>query len=149
MSCSPSVSHLRKALYDPCINYNINLYSVKRYRLWKIRDLFVLVTVSDLRLSVQGCYCYRMKLCIFLLNSDKTEVVVFGPECLRKTQFNSIVQLLWMALPYLTFQFYHDTLNDQFPSYLKDFIVWYFPNRALCSQTGSLLVVPRVSKSSM
>ena len=42
-----------------------------------------------------------------------------------------------------------DTLNDQVPSYLKDLIVRYFPNRALRSQTAGLLVVPRVSKSRM
>ena len=32
---------------------------------------------------------------------------------------------------------------------LKDLIVRYFPNRALCPQTAGLLVVPRVSKSRM
>ena len=43
----------------------------------------------------------------------------------------------------------YKALNDQAPSYLKDLIVEYFPNRALCSQTAGLLVVPRVSKSRM
>ena len=38
-------------------------------------------------------------------------------------------------------------LNDQAPSYLKDLVVQYFPNRALCSQTAGILVVPRVSTS--
>ena len=43
----------------------------------------------------------------------------------------------------------YKALNDQAPSYLKDFIVRYFPNRALCPQTAGLLVVPRASKSRM
>jgi len=41
----------------------------------------------------------------------------------------------------------YKALNDQAPSYLKDLIFGYFPNRALFPQTGGLLVVPRVSKS--
>ncbi|XP_072247498.1 uncharacterized protein [Leuresthes tenuis] len=43
----------------------------------------------------------------------------------------------------------YKVLNDRAPSYLKDLIVRYFPNRALRSQTAGLLVVPRVSKSRM
>ncbi|XP_072234405.1 uncharacterized protein [Leuresthes tenuis] len=43
----------------------------------------------------------------------------------------------------------YKVLNDRAPSYLKDLIVRYFPNRALRSQTTGLLVVPRVSKSRM
>ena len=43
----------------------------------------------------------------------------------------------------------YKALNDPAPSYLKDLIVRYFPNRALRSQTAGLLVVPRVSKSRM
>ena len=43
----------------------------------------------------------------------------------------------------------YKALNDRAPSYLKDLIVGYFPNRALRSQTAGLLVVPRVSKSRM
>ena len=43
----------------------------------------------------------------------------------------------------------YKALNDRAPSYLKDLIVRYFPNRALRSQTAGLLVVPRVSKSRM
>ena len=43
----------------------------------------------------------------------------------------------------------YKALNDQAPSYLKDLIAGYFPNRALCSQTAGFLVVPRVSKSRM
>ena len=43
----------------------------------------------------------------------------------------------------------YKALNDRAPSYLKDLIVGYFPNRALCSQTASFLVVPRVSQSRM
>ena len=45
--------------------------------------------------------------------------------------------------------FTNKVLNNRAPSYLKDLIVGYFPNRALCSQTAGLLVVPRVSKSRM
>lgn len=41
----------------------------------------------------------------------------------------------------------YKALNDQAPSYLKELIVPYFPNRALRSQNAGLLVVPRVSKS--
>ncbi|XP_072246412.1 uncharacterized protein [Leuresthes tenuis] len=43
----------------------------------------------------------------------------------------------------------YKVLNDRAPSYLKDLIVRYFPNRALRSQTAGLLVVPKVSKSRM
>ncbi|XP_075329020.1 uncharacterized protein LOC142388045 [Odontesthes bonariensis] len=43
----------------------------------------------------------------------------------------------------------YKALNDRAPSYLKDLIVRYFPNRALRSQTAGLLEVPRVSKSRM
>ncbi|XP_072251171.1 uncharacterized protein [Leuresthes tenuis] len=43
----------------------------------------------------------------------------------------------------------YKALTDRTPSYLKDLIVQYFPNRALRSQTAGLLVVPRVSKSRM
>ena len=41
----------------------------------------------------------------------------------------------------------YKALNDRAPSYLKDLIVRYFPNRALCFQTAGLL--PRGSKSRM
>ena len=39
--------------------------------------------------------------------------------------------------------------NDRAASYLKDPVVQYLPNRALCSKTAGLLVVPRVYKSRM
>ena len=41
----------------------------------------------------------------------------------------------------------YKAFNGQAPSYLKDLPLRYFPNRALCSQTSGLFVVPRVSKS--
>ena len=43
--------------------------------------------------------------------------------------------------------FTYKALNDQAPSYLKDLMMQYFPNRELCSKITCLLVVPRVSKS--
>ncbi|XP_030580839.1 uncharacterized protein LOC115777144, partial [Archocentrus centrarchus] len=43
----------------------------------------------------------------------------------------------------------YKVLNNQEPSYLKDLIVPYHPNRALLSQTAGLLVVPRILKSRM
>ncbi|XP_034041739.1 uncharacterized protein LOC117524118, partial [Thalassophryne amazonica] len=43
----------------------------------------------------------------------------------------------------------YKVLNNQVPSYLRDLVVPYHPNRALCSQTAGLLVVPRVCKSRM
>jgi len=42
----------------------------------------------------------------------------------------------------------YKALNGEAPSCLKDLIVQYFPNRALCSQTAGLLV-STVSKSRM
>lgn len=39
--------------------------------------------------------------------------------------------------------------NNQAPSYLKELILPYHPNRALRSQTAGLLVLPRIFKSSM
>ena len=43
----------------------------------------------------------------------------------------------------------YKALNGQAPSYLKELIVSYHPNRALRSQNAGLLEVPRVSKSRM
>ncbi|MEY6417160.1 hypothetical protein WJF81_24955, partial [Salmonella enterica subsp. enterica serovar Corvallis] len=43
----------------------------------------------------------------------------------------------------------YKALNDLAPSYIRDLIGPYVPNRALCSQTAGLLVVPRVSRSRM
>ena len=43
----------------------------------------------------------------------------------------------------------YKSLNDQAPSYLKDLVVPYHPNRVLRSQTAGLLVAPRVSRSRM
>ncbi|XP_034015853.1 uncharacterized protein LOC117501131, partial [Thalassophryne amazonica] len=43
----------------------------------------------------------------------------------------------------------YKVLNNQVPSYLRDLIVPYHPNRALRSQTAGLLVVPRLCKSRM
>ena len=63
----------------------------------------------------------------------------------------NLVSLNWLhvKLKIKTLLLTHKSLNDQPPSYLKDLIVGYFPNRALRSQTTGLLVVPRVSKSRM
>ena len=41
----------------------------------------------------------------------------------------------------------YKALNDRAPSYLKDLIVPYYPNRTLRSQNAGLLVVPKISKS--
>ncbi|KAJ0022765.1 hypothetical protein NQD34_014899 [Periophthalmus magnuspinnatus] len=43
----------------------------------------------------------------------------------------------------------YKTLNSMDTSYLQDAIVLYQPNRALRSQNAGLLVVPRVSKSTV
>ncbi|XP_038152993.1 uncharacterized protein LOC119791138, partial [Cyprinodon tularosa] len=43
----------------------------------------------------------------------------------------------------------YKALNGQAPSYIRDLIVPYVPNRALRSQAAGLLVVPRISKSRM
>ncbi|KAJ0008550.1 hypothetical protein NQD34_015965 [Periophthalmus magnuspinnatus] len=43
----------------------------------------------------------------------------------------------------------YKALNGMAPSYLQDAIVPYQPNRALRSQNSGLLVVPRVSKSTV
>ena len=43
----------------------------------------------------------------------------------------------------------YKALNGQAPSYIRDLIVPYVPNRALRSQSAGLLVVPRISKSRM
>ena len=40
----------------------------------------------------------------------------------------------------------HNALNNQAPSYIRDLIVPYVPNRALRSQSAGVLVVPRISK---
>ena len=41
----------------------------------------------------------------------------------------------------------YKALNGLAPRYLQDLIARYAPNRALCSQSAGLLVVPRISKS--
>ena len=43
----------------------------------------------------------------------------------------------------------YKALHGQAPSYLKELVVPYHPNRTLRSQNAGLLVVPRVSKSSL
>uniref|UniRef100_A0A3Q3KA17 Reverse transcriptase domain-containing protein n=1 Tax=Monopterus albus TaxID=43700 RepID=A0A3Q3KA17_MONAL len=43
----------------------------------------------------------------------------------------------------------YKALNDKAPSYLKDLVEPYHPNRALHSQSAGLLVVPRVHRSRM
>ena len=66
-----------------------------------------------------------------------------------------LASLHWLPLKSSSVQFKillirtYKALDDQAPSYIKDLIVQYFPNRALRSQTAGLLVVPRVSKSRM
>uniref|UniRef100_A0A4W6G917 Reverse transcriptase domain-containing protein n=1 Tax=Lates calcarifer TaxID=8187 RepID=A0A4W6G917_LATCA len=81
-----------------------------------------------------------------LLNSDKTEIIIIGPEHIRNKVSNDVAPLDGIALaPSSTVK----NLNGQAPSYLKDLIVPYNPTRTLRSQNAGLLVVPRVSKSRM
>ena len=77
----------------------------------------------------------------------------FWWELTGETIFLQLASLHWLPVKFrIEFKILlltYKALNDRAPSYLKDLIIGYFPNRALCSQTAGLLVVPRVSNSRM
>src|SRR4029434_7851816 len=43
----------------------------------------------------------------------------------------------------------YKALNDLAPNYLKELVVPYCPPRSLCSQSTGLLVIPRISKTTI
>src|SRR4029434_1284164 len=43
----------------------------------------------------------------------------------------------------------YKALNDLAPNYLKELVVPYCPLRPLCSQSAGLLVIPRISKTTV
>lgn len=53
------------------------------------------------------------------------------------------------TFPVKIFLHTYQVFNNQSLSYLKDFIVSYFPNRTICSHNAGLLVVPRILQSRM
>ncbi|TWW59183.1 RNA-directed DNA polymerase from mobile element jockey [Takifugu flavidus] len=78
-----------------------------------------------------------------LLNSGKTEVMVFGPEPLRDRLDHMITPDGISLTSSLS------VLRGLALSYLEELVIPYQPNRPLRSQNAGLLVVPRVSRSRM
>ncbi|TWW81780.1 hypothetical protein D4764_01G0015950 [Takifugu flavidus] len=78
-----------------------------------------------------------------LLNSGKTEVMVFGPEPLRD-RLDHMITLDGISLTSSL-----SVLRGLVPSYLEELVIPYQPNRPLRFQNAGLLVVPRVSRSRM
>ncbi|TWW57364.1 hypothetical protein D4764_07G0000830 [Takifugu flavidus] len=80
---------------------------------------------------------------VLLLNSGKTEVMVFGPDPLRD-RLDHMITLDGISLTSSL-----SVLRGLAPSYLEELVTPYQSNRPRHSQNAGLLVVPRVSRDRM
>ncbi|XP_075330633.1 uncharacterized protein LOC142388967, partial [Odontesthes bonariensis] len=155
-------------IFDQNLSFDSHIKQVSRTAFFHLRNIVKIRNIlsqSDAEKLIHAFVTSRLDYCNSLLlgcptYSLKSLQLIQNAAARVLTRTNSrdhispvLASLHWLPVKFrIEFKILlltYKALNDRAPSYLKDLIVRYFPNRALRSQTAGLLEVPRVSKSRM
>ncbi|XP_075334697.1 uncharacterized protein LOC142396039 [Odontesthes bonariensis] len=155
-------------IFDQNLSFDSHIKQVSRTAFFHLRNIVKIRNIlsqSDAEKLVHAFVTSRLDYCNSLLLGCPTYslkslqlIQNAAARVLMRTNRRDHISPVLASLHWLPVKFRiefkillltYKALNDRAPSYLKDLIVRYFPNRSLRSETAGLLEVPRVSKSRM
>ncbi|XP_029284776.1 uncharacterized protein LOC115006618, partial [Cottoperca gobio] len=155
-------------IFDQDLSFNSHIKQISRTAFFHLRNIAKIrhiLSQNDAEKLVHAFVTSRLDYCNSLLSgcpkkSLKTLQLIQNAAArvlTRTRKWDHITPVLaalhWLPVKYrIEFKILlltYKSIKGQAPAYLKDLIVPYKPTRALRSQTAGLLVVPRVSKSTM
>ena len=167
LASSSTVKNLG-VIFDQDMSFNLHIKQVCRTAFFHLRNIVKIRNIlsqSDAEKLVHAFVTSRLDYCNSLLsgcpnNSLRNLQLIQNAAARVLTRTSKrdhispvLASLHWLPvksrIEFKILLLTYKTVNGQAPSYLKDLIVPYHPNRALRSETAGLLVVPRVSRSRM
>uniref|UniRef100_A0A3Q3JNC3 Reverse transcriptase domain-containing protein n=1 Tax=Monopterus albus TaxID=43700 RepID=A0A3Q3JNC3_MONAL len=155
-------------IFDQNMSFKSHINQVSRSAFFHLRNIAKIRSIlsqSDAEKLVHAFVTSRLDYCNSLLsgcpnNSLKSLQLIqnAAARVLTGTSKRDHISPILASLHWLPVKFRiefkillltYKALNDKAPSYLKDLVEPYHPNRALRSQSAGLLVVPRVHRSRM
>uniref|UniRef100_A0A3Q3MWN2 Reverse transcriptase domain-containing protein n=1 Tax=Mastacembelus armatus TaxID=205130 RepID=A0A3Q3MWN2_9TELE len=167
LASSTTVKNLG-VIFDQDMYFNSHIKQISRtafFRLHNISKIRNILSQNDAEKLVHAFVTSRLDYCNSLLSGcpnmsikslqliqNAAARVLTGTS--KRDHISPILASLhWLPVKYrIEFKILlltYKSLHNQAPSYLKDLIVPYYPNRPLRSQSAGLLVVPRVSRQSL
>ena len=153
-------------IFDQDISFNSHMKQISKNAFFHLRNIAKIrhiLSQKDAEKLVHAFVTSRLDYCNSLLSgcpnkSIKTLQLIqnAAARVLTRTGIRDHISPILASLHWLPVKLRiefkillltYKALNDRAPSYLKDLIVPYYPNRTLRSQNAGLLVVPKISKS--
>ncbi|XP_029285402.1 uncharacterized protein LOC115006916 [Cottoperca gobio] len=147
-------------IFDQDLSFNSHINQISRtafFHLHNIAKIRHILSQNDAEKLVHAFVISTLDYCNSLLSTLQLIQNAVARVLTRTRKRDHITPVLaalhWLPVKYrIEFKILlltYKAINGQAPAYFKDLIVPYKPTRALRSQTAGLLVVPRVSKSTM
>ena len=155
-------------IFDQDLSFNTHIKSISRTAFFDLRNIAKIRHIlpqNDAEKLVHAFVTSRLDYCNSLLSgctkkSVKSLQLIQNAAARVLTRVRKrdhitpvLAALHWLPIEHrIEFKILllaYKALNGQAPSYLKELIIPYCPTRALRSKNAGLLVVPRVSKSTM
>nr|XP_033938439.1 uncharacterized protein LOC117446386 [Pseudochaenichthys georgianus] len=155
-------------IFDQDLSFNAHIKSISRTAYFHLRNIAKIRHIlpqNDAEKLVHAFVTSRLDYCNSLLSgSNKKSIKSLqliqnaAARVLTRVRKRDHITPVLAALHWLPIEhriefkillLAYKALNGQAPSYLKELIIPYCPTRALRSKNAGLLVVPRISKSTM